>query len=114
MLKKMHKPVIEENHKVMGDTKVILIVEHKDGKLQWSWSTSNYADAGEPETLNEAMTSQNVHIWKMSAISKVKLFLSRKAWIPTKKAVVNSCNIKSEQFSVKKGLDSDKDKVRKR
>ena len=44
-------------------------------------------DEGEPETLKEAMTTSNGHLWKMSAISEVKNFLSRKAQIPIKKII---------------------------
>ena len=61
-MQKMHKPVIEENHKVMGDTIVVLIVKQKDDRIQWACSMSIYADAGEPETLKEAMTSPNKHL----------------------------------------------------
>ena len=32
-IKNMHEPVIEVNYKVMGDTRVILIVEHENEKL---------------------------------------------------------------------------------
>ena len=60
---KMHKPFFEENHKVMGYNRVIPIVEHEDDKIQWACSTSIYTDAGEPETLKEAMTIPNVHLW---------------------------------------------------
>ena len=62
-MQKMHKPVIEENDKVMGDTRVIHIVEHKYDKIQWACSTSIYTYDGEPETLKEAMTSPNGHLW---------------------------------------------------
>ena len=34
------------------------------------------------------MTRPNEHLWKMSVISEVKYFLSRKAWIPTKRSIV--------------------------
>ena len=84
----MHKPVIEENDKVIGDTRVIPIVEHEYDKIQWSCITSIYTDAGEPETLKEAMTSPNGNLWEMYAISEVNNFLSRKAWILTKIGVV--------------------------
>ena len=36
------------------------------------------------------MTRPNGNLWKMSAISEVNNFLSRKAWIPTKRIVVKS------------------------
>ena len=36
------------------------------------------------------MTRSNGHLWKMSAISEVNNFLSKKAWIPTKRSVVKS------------------------
>ena len=34
------------------------------------------------------MMSPNGHLWRISAISEVKTFLSRKSWIPTKRSVV--------------------------
>ena len=58
-MQKMHKPVIEVNCKVTGDTRVIPIMEHEDDKIQWACSTSISTDAGEPETLKEAMTGPN-------------------------------------------------------
>ena len=61
-MQKMHNPFIEVNYKVTEYTRDILIVEHKDGKIQWAFSTSIYADAREPETLKEAMTRPNVHL----------------------------------------------------
>ena len=87
-MQKMYDPGIEGNYKVTGDTIVIPIVDHKDDEIQWACSTSIYKDAGEPETLKEAMTRPNVHLWKISAISEVNNFLSRKACIPTKRSVV--------------------------
>ena len=45
-MQKIHNPVIEENHKVMGDIRVIQIVEHEYDKIQWVCSTSIYTDAG--------------------------------------------------------------------
>ena len=59
---KMHDPVIEGNYKVTGDLRVIPILEHEDDKIQWSCSTSVSTDAGEPETLKEAMTRPNGHL----------------------------------------------------
>ena len=47
-------------------------------------------DSGEPDTLKEAMTRPNGHLWKMSSISEVNNFLSRKAWIPTKRSVIKA------------------------
>ena len=81
----MYEPVIEGNYIVTGDTRVIPIMEHKDDEIQWACSTSIHTDAGEPETLKEAMTRPNGHLWK------------------------NVCDIRSEQFYDKKGLDSDKE-----
>ena len=92
-MQKVQDPVIKGNYKVTGDTRVIPIVEHKDDKIQWACSTSSSMDAGETETLKEAMTRLNGNLWKMSAISEVKNFLSRKAWIPTKRIVVKSKGI---------------------
>ena len=62
MMQKMHDLVIEGNYKVTGDTRFITIVEHEDDKIQWACSTSIYTDAGEPETLKEAMTRPNGHL----------------------------------------------------
>ena len=71
-----------------GDNRVISIVEHEDEEIQWACTMSLYTDAGEPETLTEAMTRPNGHLWKMSAISEVRNFLSRKACILTKRSAV--------------------------
>ena len=87
-MQKMHNPVIEVNYKVTGYTRVITIVEQKYDGIQWTCSTSISVEAGEPETLKEAMTRPNGHLWKISAISEVNNFLSIKAWIPTKRSVV--------------------------
>ena len=71
-----------------GDTRVIPIVENEDDEIQWACSTSIYTDAGEPETLKEAMTRPNGNLWKISAVSEGNGFLSRKVWIPTNRSVV--------------------------
>ena len=63
-------------------------MEHEYDKIQWACSTSITTDSGQPDTLKEAMTRQNGHLWKMSVISEVNNFLSRKAWIPTKKSLM--------------------------
>ena len=55
----MHDPVIEENYRVMGETRVIPIAEHEDDEIQWVCITSISTDSGEPETLKEAMTRPN-------------------------------------------------------
>ena len=99
---------------MLGDTRVIRIVEHKDDNIQWTCGTSIYTYAGEPENLKEAMTIENGHLWEMSAILDVKMFLSRKACILTNRGVEKNCNIRSEQFSFKKGLDFDKERGQKR
>ena len=70
MMQNMHGPVIEVNYKVTRDTRVIPIVEHKDDKIQWACSTSISMDAGEPETLKEAMTRPNGHLWKCLLYNK--------------------------------------------
>ena len=49
---------------------------------------SIYTDYVEPETLKEAMMRPNINLFKMSAISEVENFLSRKACILTKISVV--------------------------
>ena len=81
----IHKPVTEGNYKVKGDTRVIPIAEHEDDEIQRVRSTSISTDSGEPETLKEVMTRPNGHLWKMSTMSEVNNFLSRKAWIMKKK-----------------------------
>ena len=58
--------------------------------MYWACNTSIYTDAGEPETLKESITRSNGHLWKMSAISEVKNFLSRKAWILIKKIILKA------------------------
>ena len=55
----MHKPGIEGNYKVTGDTKVIPIAEHKYYEIRWACITSISTDAGEHETLKEAITRPN-------------------------------------------------------
>ena len=82
------KPVIGSNYKVTGDTIVIPILEYKDEKIQWACSTSISTDAGKLDTLKEAITRPNVHIWRMSTISEGNFFLSRKAWITIKRIKV--------------------------
>ena len=87
-MQNMQDPVIEGNYKVTVDTRVIKIVKHEDDEIYWACITSIYTDDGEPETLKEAMTSTNGNLWKMSSISEVNNFLSRKAWISTKRSAV--------------------------
>ena len=86
-MQNMHNPVIEGSYKATGDTRVIPIVDNEDDEIQWVCSTSIYTESVEPETLKEAMTRTNRHLWKMSTISEVNNFLSRKAWITTKRSV---------------------------
>ena len=62
-MQKMHEPVIEVNYKVTGYTRFIPIMEHEDDEIQWACSTSISTDAGEPDTLKEAMTRPNGHLW---------------------------------------------------
>ena len=62
-IQKIHNPVIKNNYKVMGDTRFIPILVHKDDKIQWDCIMSIYMDAGEPETLNEFMTRPNENLW---------------------------------------------------
>ena len=57
----MNDPVIEGNYKVTGDKIVIPIVAHKYDEIQWACSTYISTDAGEPDTLKEAMTRPNRH-----------------------------------------------------
>ena len=45
-------------------------------------------DAEEPKTLKEAMIRSNGHLWEISAIYEVNNFLSRKAWILTKRSAM--------------------------
>ena len=84
----MHEPVIEENYKVTGDTRVIPIVKHENDEIQWACSTSISTNAGESETLKEAMTRPNVHLCKMSSISEENIFISISSWIPTRRSIV--------------------------
>ena len=86
----MHNSVIEGYYKVIGDTRFIPIVEHKDDEIQWACSTSIYTDTGEPENIKESMKRPNVHLWIMSAISEVNDFFPREAWIPTKRNIVKA------------------------
>ena len=60
-MSRMQEPVIGGNYKVTGDNRVIAIVEHEAVKIQWACSTPISADAGEPETVKEAMTRPNGH-----------------------------------------------------
>ena len=62
-VQKMHGPAIEGNYKVTGDTRVILIIEHEDDRIQWACSKLISMDSGEPETLKEATTMPNGHLW---------------------------------------------------
>ena len=50
-IQKTHEPFIEVNYKVMGDKRVIPIMEHKNDKIQCSCSTSISTEYGQPETL---------------------------------------------------------------
>ena len=81
---RMDKPVIKGNYKVTVYTGVILVMKHEYDKIQWYCNTSISTDSGQQETLKEAMTRPNRHLWKMAAISEVKRFLSKKAWILNK------------------------------
>ena len=70
----MHKPVIEGNYKVTGDTRVIPMVKHEDDEIQWPCTTYISTDAREPDTFKEATTRPNGHLLKMPAISEVICF----------------------------------------
>ena len=48
MMQKMHDPVIKVNYKVMGDTRVITIMEQEDDEIQCACSISISTDDGEP------------------------------------------------------------------
>ena len=89
-MEKIQEPVIKEHYRVMEDTRVIPIMEQEYNKIQWACSMSIYTASGEPETLKEAMTRPNGNLWKMSEISEVKSFLSRKAWILKKISAIKS------------------------
>ena len=58
-MQKILEPVIEGSYKVMGDTRVIPIMEQEYKKIQWACSMSIYTASEEPETLKEAMTRPN-------------------------------------------------------
>ena len=47
-------------------------------------------DSGEPDTLKEAMKIPIEYLWKMSEISEVNNFLTRKAWIPMERSVIKA------------------------
>ena len=47
-------------------------------------------DPGDPNTQKEAMSRPNGHLWKMSAISDLNNFQSRKALIPIQRIKVKS------------------------
>ena len=51
---------------------------------------SIYTDDVEPETLKEAMTRTNGHLWKMSETYEMNNFLSINEWILTKRSVVKA------------------------
>ena len=84
IITKMNDPVIKVNYTVTVDTGVIPVMEHEYDKIQWNCNTYISTDSGQQETLKEAMTRPNRHLWEMAAISEVKHFLSKKAWIPNK------------------------------
>ena len=62
-------------------------MEHKKDEIQLACSNFISTESGEPDTLKEATTITNGHLWKISAINEVNNFLSRKAWILTKRSV---------------------------
>ena len=64
-----------------------MIVEHEEDEIQWECSTSIYTDAGEPQTLKEAMKRPTGNLCKMLEIYEVNNFMSRKAWITMKKII---------------------------
>ena len=64
---RMYEPVIEGKYTATGDTRIIPIaVEHKEEEIQWVCNMSISVDIGDPETLKEAMTRTNGHLWKLS------------------------------------------------
>ena len=65
-------------------------MDNKDDDIQWVCNTSISAYTGEPETLKEAMPRPNGYLRNISAISEVKTFLSRKAWILRKRSVLKA------------------------
>ena len=86
---RMNDPVIEGKYKVTRYTRVIpIVVEHEEDKTQWAQNKSIYTDSGEPDTLKESTIRPNGHLWKISDISEVNNFLSRKEWILIKKRIV--------------------------
>ena len=89
---RMHEPVIEGKYKVTGDTRVVRIfMKHKEDEIQWAFNKSISTDAREPETLKESMSRPSGHLCKMSVISEVNHFLSRKACI-----VINIITVKEK------------------
>ena len=92
---KAHEPIIEGKYKVTGDTRVIPIdVENKEEDISRACNTSLSMDAGEPKTLKEEMSRPRRNLWKMSDISEVNNFLSRKAWILINRSTVKAKNSK--------------------
>ena len=65
-------------------------MDNKDDDIQWVCNTSISTYTGEPETLKEAMPRPNGYLRKNSAISEVKIFKSRKAWILRKRSVLKA------------------------
>ena len=87
---RMDKPIIKVNYKVTVYTGVIPVMKHEYDKIQWYCNTYISTDSGQQETLKEAMTRPNRHLWEMAAISEVKHFLSKKAWISTKRSIMKA------------------------
>ena len=87
----MYKPIIEGTYGVTRDTRVIpIVIEHEEDDIQWTCNMSISMNSREPNTIKETMSRPNGNLWKMSAISTVNKFLSRKAWIAIKRIKVKS------------------------
>ena len=62
-----------------GDIRVIPIVEHDEYNIQWMYDESISTDSGVSNTLKEEKSRPIRHLWKMSAISEINNFMSKKA-----------------------------------
>ena len=68
---KMHEPIIKGKYKVNGKTSGIPIsMEHEEDEIQGVYNASISTDSGEPETLKEAMTRPNGHLWECQLFLK--------------------------------------------
>ena len=86
----VRKSDVSDTSELLERTNDLGFFDIENDKIQWACSTSISTNSGEPETLKEGITRPNGHLWKIYAISELTNFLSRKAWIPTKRSVIKS------------------------